>query len=79
MVDVSVQDPDSGLYWDWDLNAPGFTSEDPVFAQATDTSGSGTWATWTISFTAPAGSYSVVAKVTDLAGNSDTITEAVTV
>jgi hypothetical protein len=77
LVEVSVQDPDSGLYWDPD--ASGFTSPDPAFAWAVDTSPDQNWATWSFDFPAPAGEYAVRARVTDHAGNTHTAAATVTV
>ena len=47
--------------------------------KATDTSGTGTWATWSFAFPAPAGTYNAQAQVTDLAGNQATVSGTVTV
>ncbi|MBX9585577.1 MAG: FG-GAP-like repeat-containing protein [Gemmataceae bacterium] len=66
-VTVSIFDPVSMLYFD----GVGFTSATEVFLAATDTSGAGTFATW--SFTIAAGTYDVRAVVADAAGNETTL------
>jgi hypothetical protein len=66
-VAVSIFDPVSMLYWD----GTAFTSPAEVFVPATDTSGSGDFATWAVSV--PAGTYEVRARITDAAGNETTL------
>lgn len=65
-VQVKVQNV-GGQFWN-----PGtqtFVATDPGFTNATDTSGNGSWATWSFPFTAGTGAYTVTLQVTDAAGN----------
>jgi hypothetical protein len=76
LVEVSVRDP-GGMYSD--PATSDFTSAIPVFVPAADTSGAGTWATWSFALVAPDGDYAVEVRATDAAGNQGTMSATVTV
>jgi hypothetical protein len=74
-VAVSLQDTGTGRYW----NGTAFLSTTEQFFPAVDTSGNGTWSSWSFAFTGPPGQYAVRARMTDTATNQGFVAITVTV
>jgi hypothetical protein len=72
-VEVSIRDPNSGLYWD----GTAFTSTDEQFQFATVTPTTGNAATWSLAFTGTGTSYTARARVTDTSGQQDVVSATV--